>query len=168
MGVKNVQAKSVKWQDPSKFKIEITGPGSGILSLPSPEILSMACQGVLLPEINTTPVEEWIGEEWRFATGRMENYNFSITFKDFDNFSLYKKFSNAMNKYSRMYPDDKKLDITINTSDDFALGSLSPITVYKDSILIGMSGSNLDNSAVASVAEFSVTFKCSYIEVMWY
>jgi len=165
MGSKHVQAKSLKWQDPSKFQLEITGAGAGILSLPSPEILSMACQGVILPEINSAPVEDWIGEEWRFATGRLENYHFTITFKDFDNFTLYRKFANAMQKYSRMYPDDKKLDIMIKTSDDFGVDSFSPIATFKDTVLVAMSGSTLDNSAVASVAEFSTTFKCSYIEV---
>jgi len=57
-------AKSVKWQDGSKFQIDITGPGASVLDLPAADILSMACQGIQLAEINSNPIEQYVAEEW--------------------------------------------------------------------------------------------------------
>jgi hypothetical protein len=162
-GAMNIAAKQPLWQDPSKFSISIVGAGAGILGLPGPDVLSMACQGIGLAELNTSPIEDWVGEEWRFATGRLENYQISITFKDFDNFTLYKSFANAMQEFSRMYPDDQKIDILIQTSDDFAVTGMGGTVDFKDCMLISVSGATLDNSAIASVAEFTVTLKCSYV-----
>jgi len=163
-GPMNIAAKQIKWQDPSKFSLSMTGPGAGVVGLPGPDVLSMACQGVQLAELNSSPIEDWVGEEWRFATGRLENYQIAITFKDYDNFTLYTKFAKAMQKFTRMYPDDQKFDIGVSTSDDFGVDSFSKIITFKDCMLISVSGASLDNSAVASVAEFTVTMKCSYVE----
>jgi len=162
-GPMNIAAKQPKWQDASKFSISVIGAGASILNLPGPDILSMACQGISLAELNTTPIEDWIGEEWKFATGRLENYQISITFKDYDNFTLYKKFAYALQEFTRMYPDDQKIDIKIDTSDDFGVNAFQPTVEFKDCMIIAVSGATLDNSAVASVAEFSVTLKCSYV-----
>jgi len=162
-GPMNIAAKQPKWQDPSKFSISIVGAGAGVLRLPAPDVLSMACQGISLAELNATPIEDWVGEEWRFATGRLENYQITITFKDYDNFELYRKFANAFQKFTRMYPDDQKIDLLIDTSDDFGVNAFKTIVEFKDCMIIAVSGATLDNSAVASVAEFTVTLKCSYV-----
>jgi hypothetical protein len=159
-GPKNTELKGKKWQDPSKFKVTISGLGAGEIGVAD---VTIACTAISLAEINTTPVEEWIGEEWRFATGRLENMQFTLTFKDYDNFTLYKKFANAMQKFVRMYPDKQKCDIEIETADEFEIGSMVPLAKFKDSILVSVSGPTLDNSAVASLANFSVTFKTSYV-----
>lgn len=76
-GPMNVDAKNIKWQDPSKFRISLTGPGAdaGGFSALDPALLSMSCTGVQLAEINTTPIEKFTAEEWRFASGRLENYH---------------------------------------------------------------------------------------------
>lgn len=163
-GRMNIEAKQKKWQDPSKFNIEITGPGTNILNLPDSSTLSLACQGIQLADINSAPIEDYIGEEWRFAIGRLENYQVAITFKDYDNFILYKKFANAIQKFVRMYPDEQKINIKINTSDDFSVDNFLPTVEFINCIIISVSGSGLDNSAIASVAEFTVTMKCSYVK----
>jgi hypothetical protein len=165
-GPKNTEIKAKKWQDPSKFKVTITGAGAGIIGgfTATPD-LTLACTAVSLAEINTTPVDEWIGEEWRFATGRLENMQFTLTFKDYDNFTLYRGFAKAIQTFSRMYPNDQKCNIEIETADEFDIEAFVPLAKFKDSILITVSGPTLDNSAVASIAEFSVTFKTSYVEL---
>lgn len=164
-GPMQVAIKDVKWQDPSKFSISFTGAGTSVLSLPEPRVLSMACTGIQLAEIATTPIEQYVAEEWRFAIGRLENYQISIGFKDFNNFTLYKKWANAIQEFLRMYPDDQKFNVDIMTADDFNPNELTPIVSFKDCILIAVGAPQLDNSAVASVAEFSVTIKCSYADI---
>lgn len=165
-GPMNVDAKNIKWQDPSKFRISLTGPGAdaGGFSALDPALLSMSCTGVQLAEINTTPIEKFTAEEWRFASGRLENYQIQISFKDYDNFTLYRMWAKAIQDFLREYPDDQKINLEVETSDDFAVDGFSPIVHFKDCILIAVGGATLDNSAIASIAEFSVTLKCSYVE----
>ena len=163
-GAKNIEAKQKKWVDPSKFSIEMTGAGHGLVGSPSAEDLSMACQGIQLAELTITPVEQWIGEEWRFAQGRLENYQISITFKDYDDFTLYKGFADGIQKMTREFPDDCKIDVKISATDSFQISSFKPVVTFKDCMLIAVGGATMDNSAVASVAEFSITMKASYVE----
>lgn len=163
-GAKQTDSKIKKWQDPSKFSIEMTGNGHALVGSPSAEDLSMACQGVQLAELTITPIEDWIGEEWRFAQGRLENYQISITFKDYDNFLLYKGFANGIQKMTREFPDDCKIDVKVSATDDFVISAFEKVVTFKDCMLISVGGATLDNSAVASIAEFTVTFKASYVE----
>lgn len=158
-------AKSLKWDDPSKFQVQITGVGASLGNLDSvtPDILTAAITSISLAEINTTPVEEYIGEEWRFATGRLENYLMTITMKDFNGYTLYKIWSKAIQKFSREYPDSQKFDVVIFVADDFNINSFKPIVTYKDCILVTVSGPTLDNAAVSTIAEFNVIMKCSYL-----
>jgi hypothetical protein len=159
------KAKNVKWQNPSIFNISLTGPGTKISGLDSiePEILSMACTGIQLADINAHNIEEYIGEEWRFANGRLENYQITVTFKDFDNFKLYRIWASTVQKALRMYPDDQKINLEVYTADSFDIEKYTKIVEFKDCMLTTVSGGTLDNSAIASVSEFSVVLKCSYV-----
>ena len=98
--------KSVNWQDPSKFFIYFTGAGAGTLNLPADKI-TMACKGISLASVTGAPIEQFIAEEWRFSVGRLEAYQINITFQDYNNFTLYKKFSNAIQEFLREYPDSQ-------------------------------------------------------------
>ena len=162
-GPKESQIKAINWQDPSKFKIDLTGTGAGLLGLPDADTLTMCCTSVGLAEVNSSPVEDWVGEEWRFAIGRLEQYNISITFKDYNNFTLYKKFAKGMQDFSRKYPDDQKFNVEIYTTDSFQISSFVKAVDFKDCLLVSVSGAALDNSAVATVAEFTVTMKCTHV-----
>jgi len=166
-GIKNVEAKNVKWQDPSKFKISFNGPGaekSGIAAIDQ-SLLSMSCTGIQLADINQTPIEDYIGEEWVYSSGRLEGYQISIGFKDFDNFSLYKTWAKAIQDFLREYPADTKFDIVIETADDFDPTDFVKIATFKDCLLVAVGGANLDNSAIASIAEFTVQMKSNYVEI---
>lgn len=167
-GQMHTLAKSVTWQDPSKSRISFTGPGAnlGKFNTIASDVLSMACTGIQLAEITSAPIEEFTAEEWRFAVGRLENYQVQIGFKDFNNFTLYKIWASAMQEFLRVYPDDQKFNIEIEVSDDFGVNKFTPLVHFKDCILTAVSGSTLDNSAIASVAEFSITAKCSYVDIM--
>ena len=160
-------AKSINWQDPSKFKVMIlpTGSVSSNLINITPEILTASINNIRLADINTAPIEEWIGEEWRFATGRLENYQVEITMKDFDNFKLYRMWANAKQKFVRAYPDDQKFDIKIQTASDYQITNYIDMVTFKDCMLITVNSPTLDNSANASVAEFSIVAKSSYVKI---
>jgi len=152
---------SINWQDSSKFLIQIHGKGSNYLKLPKPDILTATISSIELADIQDTPVEEYIGEEWRFTTGRLENYQLSITFRDYDYLHLYRNFANAKQKFSRMYPDDQKIDITLRVGN-YNMQDYKKILTFKDSLLVSVSPPTFDNSATASIAEFTTVFKSSY------
>jgi arginine deiminase len=159
---KTSETKALKWQDPSKFKITFFGKGADLIGVAEETI---SCSAISLAELNTTPAEEWIGEEWRFVTGRLEHLQFTLTLKDYNNFTLYKKFLRGIQDFVRLYPNDQKIDIKIETADSFDITTMVPMATFKDSMLISVSGPTLDNSAVASIAEFTVTLKTSYVSL---
>jgi len=163
-GPKNVEAKGKAWQDPSKFRIKLTGPGAGVIGVAGMSAdLSMACTSFQVPEIAAAPLDEFTGEEWRFANGRLENMLVTITFKDYDNFTLYKMFAKGIQKMLRMYPDDTKINVHVDTAPFFQVSAFSTIVTFKDCMLINVSGPTLDNSATSSVGEFTITLKGSYV-----
>lgn len=164
VGPRNVVTTSLQWQDPSKYIFDITGPGASIIGLPDADTLTSACTSIQLPDINSAPIEEYIAEEWRFAIGRLENYLISLTFRDYDNFDLYKKWAYGIQKFLREYPDSQKLNLEIQTSSNFGVDDFVPMANFNDCILITVSGPTLDHSAIASVGEFTVTLKASYVQ----
>lgn len=163
-GVVQSLIKSVNWQDPSKFKIHFTGAGASKINLPE-HILTIACKGISLADVTTAPIEGYIAEEWRFAVGRLESYQISITFLDFNNYTLYRKFSKAIQDFVREYPDSQKFNIDIYTTDNFTPNDLKPVISFRDCMLVGIQAPMLDNSAVASISEFTVSIKCSYSKI---
>jgi len=164
-GPKSTEAKLMNWQDPSKFRIFMTGAGADALELPDPELLTMACNGVEMASIATTPIEDYTAEEWRFASGRTEAYQIAITFKDFNNFELYRAWSTSIQKFQRWYPASQYFNLEIHTASDFSIEKFEKILEFKKCILTNVSGPTLSNDAVASVAEFSVQLKSSYVEI---
>jgi len=159
-------AKSIRWQDPSKFKVMILptgGTAAGAITV-DPDTLTAAITNIQLAEVNSSPIEEWVAEEWRFAVGRLENFQVTVTMKDLENFTLYRMWSSASQKFSREYPKNQRFDILVQTATDFDINTFQDIIKFKDCILVTVGGPTLDNSAGASIAEFSITAKASYIE----
>jgi hypothetical protein len=158
-------AKTLKWQDPSKFSVHIYPKGSESVShlKVEPEKVTAAITNIQLAEINTDPVDEWVGEEWRFSTGRLDFYTVTLTFKDYENFELYRMWTRAIQDFARVYPDDQKFDIMVQTATDYDITSFIPTVLFMDCILVTVSGPTLDNAANASIAEFTVTAKSSYV-----
>ena len=162
-GTKNIQAKQVKWQDPSKFRISLLGPGAVIMMTPEPDDLTLSCTGMQLPELAGETIEDWIGEQWRYAPGRIAAPTVSITFKDYDNFKLYRAFTHAMQVFTRMYPKDQEFSILIETADDFDINTLIPVAEVSGCLLTTVGGSTLENSATSSIAEVTITAKATHI-----
>lgn len=156
-------AKLLKWQDSSKFQVEIYPQGSAAGSVINldPDILTAAITNISMAEFNATPIEEYIGEQWKFSTGRLEHYQVQISLKDFNNFTLYRMFSKAIQRLSRMYPEDQYFTIIVSTADDYDITNFKKTVEFVNCMLITVSAPVLDNSANSSIAEFSVTFKAA-------
>jgi len=159
--------KNIKWQSPTNFKISFSGPGADFIQLTGKDdLLTLACKGIQMAEHNASGTDgQWIAEQWVFNIGRLEAPLITLNFKDYDNFTLYKSFSNAIQKFTRMYPNAQKMDIAIYTTDTFDIENYKLALTFKDCIMQSVSGPELDHTAVASIAEFSVTWRCTYVEL---
>jgi len=164
---KQNEIKNINWQSPTNFKISFTGEGAEFIGLAgNDDKLTVACKGIQMAEHNASGTDgTWIAEQWMFNIGRLEAPLVTISFRDYDNFNLYKSFSSSIQKFTRMYPNAQKMDITVYTADSFDINNYSKAFSFKDCILQSVSGTELDHSAVASIAEFSVTWKCTYVEL---
>ena len=158
-------AKSIRWQDASKFRIQLIASGraaSNVISKMDPHILTTTILSIQLPEMNITPVEEWIAEEWRFTTGRIEHYQIQISFRDYDNLTIYKLWSYAIQEFSTLYPDDQKFDVLIQTATDYRINEFENVILFKNCMIVSVSGPSLDHSANQSIAECTVSLKSTY------
>lgn len=164
-GERSIITTSFAWTDPSKFKISFTGAGASFLSIDGmSDILTSSCLSIQLADISADQVEEWSAEEWKFMTGRLSSYLISISLKDFDNFTLYKKFSKGIQDFMRMYPDEQKMNLLVESTSTFGEVDFLPICEFKDCMLVTVSGPTLDHSSVASIGQFTITLKSSYVE----
>jgi len=167
LGAYITSAINKKWDDPSKFAVAIHPTGGTAISYFSSisQIdLTTSLVQIQLADLNITPVEQWIGEQWRFATGRLEHYQVQCTLKDYDNFTLYKTFSAALQAFTREYPKDQMFDIQIKTAPDYDPENYQDIIIFKNCMLISVAGPTLNHSSNASIAEFSFVAKAQYVE----
>jgi len=167
MGAYITTAINKKWDDPSKFAVAIHptgGTAAEFFSSISQIDLTTSLVQIQLPDLTITPVEQWIGEQWRFATGRLEHYQVQCTLKDYDNFTLYKTFTAAIQKFTREYPKDQMFEIQIKTAPDYQPENFQDVLIFKNCMLISVGGANLNHSANGTIAEFSFVAKAQYVE----
>ena len=157
---------TIDWQDNSKFLININGNGAKIIGLPKPEILTATVSSLTLPDIQDTPIEQYIAEEWRFAVGRLETLQVTINFKDYSYNELYTKFLKAKMKFLRLYPDEQKINLHLYIQNLFKSKKYKRILTLKDGIINSISPPTYDNTATNSIVEFSITIKFANIQVI--
>jgi len=156
-----------KWDDPTKFSIEIKPTGRSARKLLkgfSEQDITVAAMSIQLPDMVITPVESWTAEQWRFVSGRLEPYQIQLTMKDYDNYHLYKTFAKAIQDFTREYPGSQMFDITVKTAADYDPNNYKSIVTFKNCMLISVAGPTLDHSAKANISEFSIIAKAQFLK----
>jgi len=118
------------------------------------------------PQFNSQNIETYMGGHWYINNGRDEVYRFSMTFRDFNNLSLYRLFTKMYFKQRQKYFD--YVAFTVILSKAVGLNSFSdgrkPTTDKKvfqfdETLIDSISQLQFSNNTEAQIAEFSVTFK---------
>lgn len=126
------------------------------------EDINMSIVNFTTPDYTNNPIEVFISNRWVVQNGRDELYRFTVTFRDYDQLSLYKKFMQIYKLTKENYFDDVKLVITLSKDDDWGSEKEPNKFATYDGVLIeGVSNIAFDNTTENQIAEFTVSFKCT-------
>jgi len=118
------------------------------------------------PQFNSQNIETFMGGRWYINNGRDEVYRFSMTFRDFNNLSLYRIFTKMYFRQRYEYFDSVAFSVIIGKSQ--ALNALdgtkdtrkdTEIFKFEETIIDSISQVQFSNNTEAQIAEFTVQFK---------
>lgn len=111
------------------------------------------------PDFTNNPIEVYTGGNFRIHNGKDQLYRFTVTFRDFNNMNLYRKFINMYRLQKNLYFDDIATKVIITKGDDYGMGSDIKLMTLDDTMIEGVSNLSYNTTNEAQVAEFTVRFK---------
>ena len=112
-----------------------------------------------LPDLVDTPLEEYVGEDWKYTRGKRETYIINSALRAAKDPDIYKFFAEKFIEFERVYPKDQFCQIEVELMGDG--DGATPTSAYRfdKCILTGVSGLPLDHSTPDALLEFTLTFK---------
>lgn len=114
------------------------------------------------PQFSNNPIEVFQGDRFKIHNGRDELYTFSITFRDQDQMSLYRKFVSAYMLGKHQYFDVAKMHVTLWKEADY-LNETAKKTLFDfaDCMIASVGQIDFNTTTEGQIAEFTVEFKTS-------
>ena len=125
------------------------------------EDINLNIVSVTTPDFTNDPIEVFVANRWVIQNGKDSLYRFTITFRDHNQMSLYKKFMRIYNLTKENYFDDIKMNIVINKDPDWANESNKKIMHFWGVLVEGVSNISFSNDTENQIAEFTVSIKCN-------
>lgn len=162
-------AYNKKWSMINTFSITIDMPEvmADKVGGPFKDDLNIHVVSCQTPDITNTPIESYIGGQWRIYNGQENIFRFTITFRDHDSMTLYRKFY-SMYKFSlNQFFDDCKMTVKITKDADWVDenedGKL--LLTCNNALIEALSNLDFNTTNESQIAEFTVSFKCTNITV---
>jgi hypothetical protein len=153
-----------KWSMINAFTVQIQLPENliqkvGVID----EDINLNIISVNTPDITNDPIESFIANKWYIHNGKDELYRFSMTFRDQDQLSLYKKFYSIYKISKENFFDDVAMNININKDPDWKSENIKLFASYSGVLIEAISNLSFSNDTENQIAEFTVSFKCVQI-----
>ena len=143
--------QSTPWTKINNFRAEIAPIGGG-------GVIDAAIVSIDTPEYTNAEIAEFIGGEWKFHVGRDELFRTTVTIRDFNQMSIYKRLVGAYNDIKDKYFDEIKFSIKIYNCEDTGVGE-SLLFETDTAIIESISQIQFNQTSENQIAEFSVRFK---------
>jgi hypothetical protein len=114
------------------------------------------------PQFSNAPIEVFVANKWVIQNGRDELYRFSITFRDSENMSLYRKFVRLYQRTREDYFDHVKFSVILSKEGDWYEQGDKKLFTFEDTIVESVSQLQFSNTTENQIAEFTVNFKCTF------
>jgi len=121
--------------------------------------LSLYVKNVNTPEYTNAPIEAYLADQWQIHSGRNELWTFTITFRDYNNLSLYKKFVKTYNNQKIQYFDYIKTGVKIIKEGDYFDEKDTTLLDMPSCLIAAVGSISFSNETEAQIAEFDVQFK---------
>jgi len=159
------KAYSTNWSYINTFGVHFMfGKHQSIQSIWSgiePRDMNLYIRNINTPQFTNSPIEGYIGDQYKIHNGRNEMYRFTVGFRDFDQLNLYKRFVMNYNYQRTLYFDECKLTVLLSKDADYTNESPSNLVVYENCLIESVSQIQFSNETEAQVVEFDVEFKCT-------
>ena len=162
-----IDAYQRNWSMVNTFTVEIHPPNYLLdRGINFDETLNLNIISISTPDFTNNPIEAFIANRWIIQNGADSRYTFSITFRDQDQMSLYKKFMKLYILTKENYFDDVALTIIVNKDADWVREDDSPFLMLSGSLIESVSNVQFSNDTENQIAEFTVSFKCNNPEIV--
>lgn len=147
---------NTKWANVNDFDVEIHSGNKNSEKKDTTEKawknLNFYIASVNTPDITQSPIDTYYGNEWALEAGREEIQRVTITFRDFDEFQIYKNVREWLVLTKDWYTDDKQLKISVKQNGQ---------SVYEatECYLESISNISFSRENAAQIGIFSATFK---------
>lgn len=130
--------------------------------LPNDDI-SFYIKDFKLPQCGSgMPIEKFINNRYRMASGIFDPVVIDLTFKDYDSFTLYRAFLKFLYETRYKYPEEYLINMKVLKLKDYQNGDESfEVMTFEKCIIKNVSMVTLSNDTESQIAEFSVTWKTS-------
>jgi hypothetical protein len=134
------------------------------------DLINTAILSVNTPQINSHPIEEWVGGQWVYTNGRQEIRQIEITFRDTETFGLWRNFVYIYDFMQNRFPNEMQWNLALQTiameiANSLKAGDEDNTKLYttlvetKNAILSAISPISFSQEHAESFATFTVTFK---------
>lgn len=113
------------------------------------------------PQFTNQPIEAFVANKWVIGNGRDELYRFTITFRDFNQMKLYRKFVQLYQRTREDYFDHVKFTVQIVKDTDYFGQNTQTLFDMENTIVESVSQLQFNNTTENQIAEFTVSFKCT-------
>lgn len=151
----------VKWSKTCEFTVVILPNNDGFKNLirwgnPSEmqTSIDITLKDIVLPQYTASMNEELVAGEWHFSRAFNEVFVTTMTFRDFENASVYRRFVNAFIMSEGNYSDNTSFSIEVYLDEEKSIQVMG----ISDAQISSVSSLNLsqDNS---EILEFTVEFR---------
>jgi hypothetical protein len=140
-------------------KLKELAPNSEILEK---DELNISIVSFQTPDFTNDPIESYIANKWIIQNGKDSLYRFTVTFRDYDQFKLYRIFMQIYNLIKDNYFDDMALSINVyKEADWYNEESQKPFFELNGTLIEGVSNLSFSNDTENQIGEFTVSFKCT-------
>lgn len=113
------------------------------------------------PDFTNDPIEVFVANQWVIGNGKDSLYRFSITFRDHDQMSLYRKFLKIYNMTKDNYFSDMQMQVIVDKDGDWLNEDSRRLFEFNGTLIEGVSNLSFSNDTENQIAEFTVSFKCT-------
>lgn len=156
-----IEAYNRQWSMVNAFTVEFHLPPALINHIGGQiqDDINLSIISMTTPDFTNDPIEAYIANKWFIQNGKDALYRFSMTFRDYDQMGLYRKFMKIYNFAKEQYFDDVAMSVIVTKDGDW-YNEEDKILINLDGTMVeSVSNISFNNDTENQIAEFSVNFK---------
>ena len=149
------QAYKTNWTRINAFTIALTGPPELTKGLDTE--INLALKTLSFPAIAAAAIETYLGGRWFYTNGRADMSRIELTFRDYDDFKLYKIFTSIFERAQGDYINTTHIALKVLLDEPNS--EPKSFALFTRMVIENVSQITFSNETENQIAEFSVTLK---------